>query len=338
MTRLQISCVDLFEILTSIEMLPDGSFGDDPTTATPDATGNVFFDTAGDVKARIDQVMGDAGIPAGFYVAFTGNVELLPVVYAPMENVLQVIQDGADAEFPTVSNVYCDRKGRLAFHGRLAKFDPAGTAAGAGVGVWDFTEWKVGDGQAVDASPTDTAQIRTFAFNRGESKVFNSAYCTPSGFDPTVDPPAAQIATAPASITQFGYRSWSAENLLVAHGNLTGFTGLQECAAFAAFIAANYQSPRERITDISFRSMNLSRTGHAANWAFLTGVDISDLVDVTVTDPGSPAASFSAEPFFVEGIHEVVQPLNNAYADVTLRLDLSPQAYFTDAVGLDGAT
>jgi hypothetical protein len=84
--------------------------------------------------------------------------------------------------------------------------------------------------------------------------------------------------------------------------------------------------------------MNALRTGHAANWAFLTGVDISDLVDVTVTDPGSPAASFSAEPFFVEGIHEVVQPLNNAYADVTLRLDLSPQAYFTDAVGLDGAT
>jgi len=342
LTRLEISCVDLFEILTAIEMYPDGSFGDDPTTASPDATGNIFFDTAGDVKARIDQVMGNAGVDAAFYVAFTGNVQLMPTVYSPGDNVLQPIQDGADAEFPTVSNVYCDRKGRLVFHGRLAKFDPHGTwlsIAGsdpARDAVWRFREWNCGDGQAVAASITDTAQIRTFAFNRGLSKIFNSAFCTPNGFDPKVDDPVDQTVQDTASITQFGIRSWSAENLLIASGNLTGFTGKEECAAFAAFVVANNKTPRERITDISFRSMRPTDPRAAANWALICEIDISDLVNVTVTNPGSPGASFNAEPFYVEGLHEEVKPMTGEYADVTLRPDLSPQAYFTETAGLDG--
>ena len=40
-----------------------------------------------------------------------------------------------------------DAVGDVVFHGRLARFDPEGTAATAGA-QWDFTRWKVGDGTA----------------------------------------------------------------------------------------------------------------------------------------------------------------------------------------------
>lgn len=341
LTRLEISCVDIFEILTAIEMQPDGSFGDDPTTATyADATGNIFFAVT-DGQGRVDQVMGNAGIPVDFYVCFTLNIHAAEAVYSPSENVLQVVQDVADAEFPTVANVYTDRRGRLAIHGRLAKFDPAGTAAGAAAGAWDFTHWKAGDGKAVVASPTDTAHIREFAYNRGLSMIRNSALCTPNHIDDPETTPGTsdipgQYVKDTTSIGQYGIRSWSAENLLVEDGILTGNTALNECLAFADFIIANYAEPRNRITDIVFKSMHPDATGAAANWDLLCRADISDLVDVTIRGPGDTDTGyiFNAESFFIEGVHEEAVPLNGDYAMVTLSLDLSPQAYFTTGAGV----
>lgn len=318
-TRLQIECVDLFEILTAIEMQP-GEFGDTPPAAS---TGQVFFDNA-TAKDRIIQVMGNAGIPTGFYVVFDLNVSMQESVYSPSENCLLPIQDAADAELPTVSNVYCDRTGRLAVHGRLAKFDPTGTAAGAAPGAWNFSHWYAGDQAAVLASISDTAQIRTLAFNRGLSKVFNSCLCTPNGIaDADV---AGQYTKDTTSIGQYGYRSWSAENLLIDTADLTGNTRLVETHQYAIFIKQNYKTPRDRITEISFRSMAPSDPRAAANWALLTGCDISDLIDVTETSPGS--GGFLGDTWFIEGIHEEVQPLNGTYADVTLSLDLSPGEIF----------
>jgi hypothetical protein len=333
-TRLQINCVDIFEILTAIEMQPDGTFGDTPPTTPVDVTGNIFFDNI-DAQGRIDQVLGNAGIPTDFYVAFTLNVNLLESVYSPSENVLQVVQDAADAEFPTVSNVYADRLGRLAIHGRLAKFDPAGTAARAAPGAWDFTEWKAGDGAAVSLSASDTAHIRAFAYNRGLSMIRNSALCTPNGIASTAI--AGQFFDDSTSIGLYGIRSWSAENLFVDNGILTGNTGLQECLAFATFIVNNYKTPRNRITDIEFRSIQPNAQGAAANWDLLCRVDISDLVDVTIHGPGDGALAyiFNAEPFFVEGVHEEATPANGDYANVTTTLDLSPQAYFSDDSGVN---
>jgi hypothetical protein len=318
-TRLQIECVDLFEILNAIEMQP-GEFGDTPPAASD---GQVFFDNA-TAKDRIIQALGNAGIPTGFYVVFDLNVSMQESVYSPGENILQVVQDAADAEFPTVSNVYCDRTGRLAVHGRLAKFDPTGTAAGAAPGAWNFTHWKAGDETAVLASITDTAQIRTLAFNRGLSKVFNSCLCTPNGIaDADV---AGQYTKDATSIGQYGYRSWSAENLFIDTADLTGNTRLVETHQYAIFIKQNYKTPRDRITEISFRSMAPSDPRAAANWALLTGCDISDLIDVTETSPGG--GGFLGDTWFIEGVHEEVQPLNGTYADVTLSLDLSPGEIF----------
>lgn len=338
-TTLQISCVDIFEILTAIEMQPDGSFGDTPPAQS---TGNIFFDNA-TAHDRITQVLGNAGIDSSLFVVFTLNVYASESVYSPSENVLQVVQDAADAEFPTVSNVYVDRTGRLCVHGREAKFDPDTVAAGAGA-AWLFTRWSVGDGKAVAASPSDTAHLRAFSYNRGLSKVFNSAFCTPNGIDALPAKVAGQIYQDSGSISQYGIRSWSAENLFIAEptsvgtaalttagaGILTGNSALDECLAFATYIVENFKTPRNRVSGITFRSKDPAAVGAGATWALLCGCDISDVVEVTVRGPGdSPTGYvFNAEEFFVEGIHEEVAPLNPDFANVTLTLDLSPKAYF----------
>lgn len=336
-TRLELECYDLFAILTAIEMQPDlvsgaPAFGDQPPLG---AEGQIFFDNA-TVQDRIVQVLGNAGIPTSMYVVFTGNVYCAESTYAPSDNVLQVVQDAADAEFPTVSNCYCDRQGRFVFHGRLAKFDPEGTAASASAGAWDFNDWNVGDETAVLASITDTAQIRQFSYNEGVSFIRNYALCTPQGLEDSDVPD--QISRDDTSIGQRGYCSWSAENLLIAAptGNpvtntgastLTGNSAKDECALYALFITSNYAEPRTRINQIAFKAMHPSSAKAAANWDFVTRADIGDRINVTIGLPGG--GLFNAEPFFIEGIRETVTPLNADYAAVTLELDTSPQAWFT---------
>ena len=335
--RLEIQCVDLFEILNAIEMQP-GQFGDTPPAAS---TGNVFFDNA-QVDDRITQVLGNAGIPTAFYVVFTGNVNMLESVYSPGETPLQVIRDAADAEFPTVSNVYCDRQGRLCFHGRLAKFNATATALSAGSTAWPLNgwsgsgsppgAWKAGDHTAVMASITDTAQIRSLAFDRGLQMVRNSSLCTPNGILPAKI--AGQLYKDATSIGLYGIRSWSAENLFIDNSIITGKTGLDECLLFAKFVTLNYKDPRNRINELTFRSLPPSDPRATANWKLLTECDIADIIDVTATSPGP--GGFNLEPFFIEGVSEDVKPANGSYADVTLSLDVSPQAYFTNPEGLDG--
>lgn len=338
-TRLEISCVDLFAILTAIEMQPDGTFGDAPPTTPVDVTGNIFFDNAA-AQDRITQVLGNAAIDTAFFVVFTLNVNLQETVYSPSQNVLEVIQDAVDAEFPTVSNAYCDRFGRFAVHGRLAKFDPAGVSAGAGPDAWDFHEWKVGDGKAIAASPSDTAQIRTFAFNRGWDKVFNYALCTPKDI-PAADI-AAQVSQDAVSIAKFGFRSWSAESLIIGAltgdpltntpaGTLTGLNALDETKLYADFVVANYASPRNRITDITIKSLRPDDSRATTTWDLLCNIDISDLVAAYVSGPGDAPTEyiFNGDEFFVEGIRETATPLVPEYAMVTTTLDLSPRGYFT---------
>jgi hypothetical protein len=273
-TRLEITCVDLFAILTAIEMQPTSpaTFGDAGGT-----DGTIFFDNAS-ASDRIAQVLTNAGIPTDFYVVFSLNVNMQEYGYSGGQNPLEVVQDCADAEMPTVSNVYCDRTGRLAVHGRFAKFDPVGTAAGAAPGAWLFTYWKCGDGAAVVASPTDTAQIRALAFNRGLSQIRNSCTCNPTGI--TEAQAVDRVVEDAASIAQFGYRSWSAENLLLGAptgdpvtntpaGTTTGNNALDETLAFATFVKNRYAQPHNRISELTFRSMRPEWPGAGATWALL---------------------------------------------------------------------
>lgn len=329
-TQMTISCVDAFEILGAIEMQPDNvtTFGDPPPVAV---RGDIFFDNADEVRVRMFQVLGNANWPPELATIFSGNVSLLESTYSPGETVLTVLQDAADAEFPGIGNLYVAGNGTAAgtvtFHGRRAKFNPVEVAAQAelqGEGRWDFHVWKAGDGAAILASPSDTAQLREFSFNRGLSKIINFASASPASIKDT--DMAGQTVQDAASIAQYGYRTWSKPNLQTEHGWLTGNDGNDETKLYAAYYVANYAQPRERITAISFRSLDPSDARAAKNWELLCGAEISDQIDVTISLPGG--GGLTSESYYIEGLHYQVNPLQATFADVTLSLDLSPKAYY----------
>lgn len=319
--RLTLSCIDIFAILQAVEMLP-GFFGDTPPAGSE---GQVFFDNA-NVDGRINQVHGNAGIPSAFYVTFTGNVGLYESTYSPGESAMTAIQEAVDAEFPGVSNLYPDRFGRAAFHGRLAKFDPATIAAGAGDAAWDWHHWHCGDGAAVAAAPSTVAHLREFAFNRGLGQVINSALATPQGIlDADV---AGQIAQDATSIAKYGIRSWSAQNLLTKTGLFDSSTDLVETKRFAQWRVDNYAVPRNRVTRLTLRTIRPGTPGAAITWRMLCEADISDQLDITVTSPGG--GGFGAEPFYIEGIQEESTPLNADYDNHTVSFDVSPAGLYAD--------
>jgi hypothetical protein len=198
-------------------------------------------------------------------------------------------------------------------------------SASAGDTAWDWHHWHAKDGAALQADPGSGPHIRAFAFNRGVSKIINKATAYPMGVE------AGDVGTtinySAPSIARYGTRSWSAPNLLTRSNAADSNTDLEECTRFAVYMVANYQDPLDRITQITFRSMRPGATNSDINWDFLANVDIADQVDVTLTDAGG--GGFVDEPYYVEGIHETVEPLNPAYDNVTTTLDLSPAALFT---------
>jgi hypothetical protein len=325
--RLQLELTDVFEILGAAEMIPGADFdipgGHYGLLPPPESAGQIVYGEQ-TVQERIQAILADAGVPAGFAVVFSGNVRVRQTVYSAAETPLVAIQEAADAEFPGVSNVYTDRLGRLVFHGRLAKFDPAGVAAGASPGAWDWHHWHAGDGAAVHADLGAVAQLRRFGFNQGVSKIINSALATPLNIADEDTP--GQLVQDFTSIGRYGSRSWSAPNLLTKEGLLDSSTALEETRRFAQYYVDNYAQPRNRADQVGFRSIRPGAPGASITWQLLTRVDISDRIDLTVTSPGG--GGFAAEPFYVEGVHETSRPLNPDHDDVTVTLDLSPAAYF----------
>ena len=331
---LTVSLTDIFEFLSAVEMFP-GAPGFGVTPPSSDSGDQVYYPPAR-MDGRIFDVLNDAiGATAvgtggaGFAVVFSGNVNVKGAVYSPGESAMTPIQEAANAEFPGVSNVYTDRYGRLAVHGRLAKFDPVGVHSGiSDPSVWEWHRWKAGDRAAVNASP-GTAQLRRFAFTRGLAKIINQATATPMrGATPLTNAElVGQTVTDLASLELYGIRSWSALDLLTDYGIIDSTGDLQATRQFAEYIVQNYAGARDRITDIAFRPLDPADPRAPAVWALLSDIDISDEVTVTVTSPGG--GGLNAEAYYVEGIHETVQPLTPTYDDVTLSLDLSPAAYFT---------
>jgi hypothetical protein len=332
--RLELSLVDIFEFIAAIELFP-GYAGITPPD--PDSADQVYYPGGTDaggpypMDVRINQILDDTIGPvakADYTVVFTGNVNLHPTTISPGESAMDAIQEAAEAEWPGVSNVYTDRLGRLAVHGRLAKFDPAGVLAGAAPGAWDWHSFKAGDGTIVASDPAHYAHIRRFAFNRGLAKIINSAFATPQRRDSQLTGPemAGQYISNSSSIAEFGIRSWSAQDLLTFEGVIDSSTDLVETKRFATYYVQNYAFPQNRVTEIGFRSMDPAAAGASENWRLLSLVDISDEVLVTVESPGG--GFFADEPYYVEGVHEQVGPLVPDYDDVTLTLDLSPQAFF----------
>lgn len=318
---LTLGCVDAFAILNAIQMQADGTFGD---SVPPGALGNIFFARA-NVDDRMFQVLGNAGWPTAWSTIFSGNVKLLEGIYSPGDTVLQVLQECADAEFPGLANLYVDKFGDVTFHGRKAKFDPVGVSEGAG-DAWPFHQWKAGDGAAVAASLSDTAQIRSLSTNYGYDRIINQAYAAPKSIQPA--DVAGQTFTDSTSQGIYGICSWSADGLLTAGGLDDGLNANDETALYPQYYKANYAGPRVRVTDISFRSMRPGDARAAALWDLMCNADVSDALALTAVAPGG--GGFNLEPWYIEGLHYVLKPLNGQFADVTLSLDLSPQAYFAD--------
>jgi hypothetical protein len=105
-----------------------------------------------------------------------------------------------------------------------------------------------------------------------------------------------------------------------------GSDAFVETHRFAQYYVDNFKQPRDRVDGVAFRSIQLGAPGANITWQLLTEIDISDRVDLTVASPGG--GGFTGVPYYVEGIHETVRPLNPAMDSVTVELDLSPTAYF----------
>lgn len=322
--RTTITCVDAFDYFAGFEVAP-GIAGDTPPAGSE---GDVFYEEKS-VNDRIDQVLGNAGWPGGMAAVFTGNVDLQDTVYAPGESLLTVMQDAADAEFPTVSNLFVDKFGFLCFHGRYARFDPDGVSASAT--HWDFHRWAVGDGAAIVGDPTRAQMRPPFSFTRSRKMLRNAALCYPKF---TADADNARIpdmiVTDSASITAHGVRSWSAPNLVIAEGTTTGNDAWEECLLYSTYIVDNYAQLLNRIDSMTVLAIHPDDPRAEATWELLTQIDINDVVDVDIGHPGG--GGFSHEGY-VEGLHIIIRPLvkdlDTGYPMVTLTADLSPADYWT---------
>ena len=308
-----IECVDSMDVFANAEMVP-GAYGDAPSAA---AEGDIVYDLDGQVKNRIDQVLDDVGWPVGNREVFTGNVRVKGKVYAPNQPALNAITDAADAEFPSVANFYMQKNGFATFHGRLARFNPTDAQ-------YHITTWSVGDMAAVAADST-RAVISGLDYDRDKDRIVNSGLAYPEEIDDTLI--EAQRYTDATSISDFGTRSWSAENLLTDYGWLTGNTDLLETRLFAKYHVENYKRPQTRVNRITFKSVPPTNAYATRVWALLCGIDISDRIQLTTTHHGG-ASGFNGY-HFVEGLHYRVEPMAAGYMNVTLDVDVSPAAYYT---------
>jgi hypothetical protein len=173
-------------------------------------------------------------------------------------------------------------------------------------------------------------KVRQFGFNRSLSRIINSASATPAFIDDRNI--SAQLVTDPTSVGLYGIRSWTADGLLTWTSLVDDADDLTETRRFSEWLVANYAAPQDRISTVGFRSLRPEDPRAAALWQFLLSVDIGDSVDIHVS---TATGGFDTVWYFVEGIHEQVQPLQPGYDDVTLTLDLAPRAYYDVNPGPD---
>jgi hypothetical protein len=254
-------------------------------------------------------------------VVFTGNVDVNETLYDPDDTILAALRDAADAEFPGVANVYEDRFGRVAFHGRFARFDPEDTAE---EGNWEFTRW---DAATREDVTTGVAQIRAFGFNRPRARLINSYLAWPRAdengveFDRSLIP--SMLKTDATSISTYGYRGDEAPDLIVKENFNNSNTGAEECELYAEFYVANYAQPRKAIQNVVFKSIRAADARAAATWDLMTRCDIADVINVTVDE-----GEFADEAYFVDGISVECRPANPDLDMVTVIPNLTPATYY----------
>jgi hypothetical protein len=330
----EIRCVDAFDYLSTAEMAP-GIHGFAIPAGAEVSEGTVFYEDA-EVDERIHGLLTDAQWPLDRRRIFSGNVVCQECIYDGGYSFLAAMQDAADAEFPGVANVYVDVEGNVVFHGRHARFDPDTVAAGAG-SAWNFTRWKVGDGTAI-AGDADYAQLRPpLNADRSTKLIYNSALIYPAQTTETAEEfealISANIVQDLVSIAQYGLRSYTATDLRVLEHKTNGNDGWEETLAQADYYVQNYSQPQTRPRQITVKAVHPSDARAPATWAFLCGVQISDVIHLKVNFPGG--GGFDAA-FFVEGVRTICRPLgpftpvDQEYAYVEVTCDVSPAAYWTE--------
>jgi hypothetical protein len=319
LANVSLNCTGIFDYLGGVKMKP-GVFGDAfPAAIT--GTDVVFYEDER-VDDRIFALLDDAGISSAMRVVFTGNVDVNETLYDPDDVILQALRDAADAEFPGVANVYEDRYGRVAFHGRFARFDPEGTAASAS--NWDFQRWEAATREDVTGS---VAQIREFSYNAPRARIINSYIAWPRADENGVEIDrsliAAQLVEDATSITAYGHRGGDAQDLIIKENFNNSNTGLDECLLFAQFYVENYAVPRKAIQNVVFKSHRTTDARGAATWALMCRADIADAIDITVDE-----ADLAGESFFIDGIGVSCRPLLPALDYVEVTPNLTPASYY----------
>jgi hypothetical protein len=304
----EVTLVDALAILAAAELQPG-----DGTTAPEGGEGDVYF-AEQDVDDRIFAALVPTGWPVELTSIFSGNVMLQATVYAPGTAALSVVHDAADAELPGVANVLAGRDGKLRFRGRFARFNPDNPDYG-------IRRWKLGD---IDHADTDIGVIRGFEYDTGDRYIINRALCTPNQIADTDIP--GQVITDEDSITEFGLRPWQAENLVIKHRQVTLESALVECRNYGTYWVENYKEPRLRVTGLTVGTVHPGDVYGPATWAFICGVEIGDIVELTAETTGG--GGFFAEEWFVEGISYDVSGLGEEFPDVTVTVDVSPVALF----------
>jgi hypothetical protein len=323
----QFDCTDIFEYLAGVRILVDGTFGN---AAPAGAAGSAFYED-GRVDTRITKLLTDAQLVSSMYVVFTGNVNVNETLYDSSDNILSALRDAADAEFPGIANVYVDKRGgtdgtggRVAFHGRFARFTPDSVAAGAGTAAWDFTRWTAATMEDVS---TTAAQIRAFSFSYPRARIINSYIAWPRADELGFPFRQSLIETLErsdaTSITAYGYRGRSAPDLIIKDNFNNNNSGAVECGLFGDFYVANYAVPRKNIETITFKSLHPDDPRAEKTWAAMLGMDISDIIALTIDEAG-----IAAEDYYVEGLNTSVRYLNPEYDMVEVTPNLSPAAFW----------
>ena len=320
LANVSLECTGIFDYLGGAKMLV-GIFGD---VAPAGMNGVVFYEDER-VDDRIIALLTDAQIATTMRVVFTGNVDVNETLYDPDDSILVGLRDAADAEFPGVANVYEDRFGRVAFHGRASRFDPETVAASAS--NWDFTRWAAATRSDVTSG---RAQIRAFSYNAPRARIINSYLAFPRADENGVEFDRADIPTLlktdATSISNYGYRSvgsGGAPDLIIKENFNNANTGAEECELFGEFYVTNYAQPRKAIQSVVFKSLGPEDARAADIWDLMCRCDISDAIHLFVDE-----ADLTDEPFFVDGISVECRVLNQDFDLVTFTPNLTPASFY----------
>lgn len=328
LSNVAIKAAGVFDFLARAEFIP-GVHGDTPPSGHEDS---VYY-VAGEVATgtgdpgdggRIERLLDDAGLVPDRYVVFSGNVNVRATEADAGDPILTGLRDAADAETPSaLANIYEDRHGRFVFHGRQAKLDPATVAAGAGPDAWDYQEFKIGDGAAIDGDP-DYAQMRPpFNYRVDLGDIINRALVIPRGIDRSTIP--GLLEEDATSIDDHGPAPFTYQDSINAGHKTNGDTAAQDCQRSAQFLVGNFKDPLVRIEGLTIKAMRPGDARADQTWRVLSKADISDSVRLTVGYPGGTGIDGD---YFIEGWTQTITPMNGTHDWVELTLNLSPRPTF----------